>query len=175
MPVLHSRLLYAAPDQHRVERVRRWVRTYFSLPLLPSHTFLFSSVVSWPAEVLQIKIPLQCGLSSGCSSFRKYPSAPELSPLMCCRKTCFTTVFFIGCRESQLQYLGHLLLSILLWLQCSHFSFSLLSPPPPPPVQHFFLFPKHVFPKKQENCPMIGPIQKMGTCTHFPLPTVPLL
>lgn len=49
----------------------------------------------------------------------------------------------------------------------SHCSFSLFSPPPPPPVL-FFL--KHVFSKKQENCPVVGPIQPMGTGTApFPL------
>lgn len=101
----------------------------FSLSLLPSCTFHFSSVVSptswspsgknsapvWALHRLQFLQEL-----SICSRMESLHGLQG--------NACFTTVLFTGCRECQLQYLGHLLLSHLLWLWCSHRSFSLFFP-----------------------------------------------
>lgn len=139
----------------------------FSLPLIPSHTFLFSSVVSptswspsgknsgpvWALHRLQFL--REASICSRMESLHA-PASPW-SPSQAA-----------GNASSRTRAL-----SLLLWLWCSHCSFSLFSLPPPPPVQHFFLI--HVFPKKQENCLVVGPIEPMGTGIHFPLPTVPLL
>lgn len=155
-----------------------WAEVNQSIIFFLYHPFLLtlSSFPVWslpPTEVLEEKLLFQCGLSTGCRDFREDPSASEWRPFMCCREipaspwsssqatgnassSVWGTSSFLSSDFGVHTVVSHSFLPLLLHLSSI-----------------FFL--KYVFPKKQENSPVVGPIQPMGTGIHVPLPTVPLL